>query len=44
MLFHKACHFSGLDTLIYRSCNRNISKDYYFYIWDYCTKKTNDIK
>ena len=39
MLFHNACHRSGLDTLIYNSCNRNTSKDYYLYIWDYCAKK-----
>lgn len=38
MLFHKACHSWGLDNLIYRSCNHNTEKDYYFYIWDYCTK------
>ena len=37
MLFHKGCHKSGLDTIIYKYYKGNTSKDYYFYIWDYCT-------
>ena len=40
MIFHKASHPHGLDTLIYRSCNRSTVNNYYFFIWDYCHTKT----
>ena len=39
-LYHKSCHKGGLDFKIFKDCKKNKSKNYYFYIWDFCTSRT----
>lgn len=44
MIIHKSCHKSGLDMLVYNIIrNTKCQKDYYLYIYDYCSTKTNDL-
>ena len=44
MLKHKSLHKSGLDYKLYLNTkNINCKKDYYLYIWDVCTIKTNNV-
>lgn len=44
MITHKACHYGGLDTLIFRTVKNTICREnYYLYIYDYCHKKTSDM-
>lgn len=42
MIAHKSCHNSGLDTLIFNAIkSHRCSKNYHFYIYDYCVTKTD---
>jgi len=44
MIIHKSCHKCGLDTIVYNKVkNTKCQKDYYLYIYDYCSTKITDL-